>query len=383
MDDALIRFDAPGGEVRLVAEGDGWCRASIVCDGHEMPIGGGREDVIAQRLMRAFASPLDEVGSAEWVLTFGGPFHPVYRYRMGDALCLAIVNGGGKVVFLTQAEPARRQEWVDRLATWMRRHHPLDVAADDRAELAGHPEYMVYQLTRCVPEVVARPLRVFRGLRTIGALRQGVAYCGRPAVRYDNAGDEHGTGDGMLFHVYVSPDGFVFDWDFVREDPARPGYPIDAEKRFAEELPNWPGTTIASLDGLRGRRRGKQQAPAPWYSAKGDCVFCYFSDEPSYAERVTDYLTMYRQFGTDEPTGLKVKNIQQILPMLRASGKVQIAGPCAEVSVLMLLDLVGDEITILRVGPTLGQKWQLLRDRLESSKRAPKVTLPVDPLPAP
>jgi hypothetical protein len=53
--------------------------------------------------------------------------------------------------------------------------------------------------------------------------------------------------------------------------------------------------------------------PVPHYFADGDFVAYYFSNEPSYAQRVDDLLTVYRAFDTHKMVGCKIKGVRQIL----------------------------------------------------------------------
>jgi hypothetical protein len=53
--------------------------------------------------------------------------------------------------------------------------------------------------------------------------------------------------------------------------------------------------------------------PVPHYFPQGDFVTYYFRNEPSYAERVDDLLTVYLTFDTKELVGCKIKGVKHIL----------------------------------------------------------------------
>jgi hypothetical protein len=53
-------------------------------------------------------------------------------------------------------------------------------------------------------------------------------------------------------------------------------------------------------------------------SERGDCIFCYISDEVAFAERINPDLTVFRHTGSDKLTGFKVKNVRRILQQDRS-----------------------------------------------------------------
>jgi hypothetical protein len=66
---------------------------------------------------------------------------------------------------------------------------------------------------------------------------------------------------------------------------------------------------------IRETKLGKFE-PKPFYSKEGDAVTLYFEDEPSYRDRVDDFLTIYRSLQNDEMVGCQIKGIQNILKTL-------------------------------------------------------------------
>ncbi len=51
----------------------------------------------------------------------------------------------------------------------------------------------------------------------------------------------------------------------------------------------------------------------PYYSAKGDCLFFYASNEDCYARRVNELLTIYHSMATHKVIGCKVKGVRSII----------------------------------------------------------------------
>lgn len=60
--------------------------------------------------------------------------------------------------------------------------------------------------------------------------------------------------------------------------------------------------------------------PTPHYFGQGDFVTYYFRNEPCYAERVDDLLTVYLAFETKELVGCKIDGVKQILGTARDFG---------------------------------------------------------------
>ena len=56
--------------------------------------------------------------------------------------------------------------------------------------------------------------------------------------------------------------------------------------------------------------------PQANYSAEGDSLTFFFRDEPSYRERVDDFLTVYRAVVGDELVGCQIKGLPDALKLL-------------------------------------------------------------------
>lgn len=53
--------------------------------------------------------------------------------------------------------------------------------------------------------------------------------------------------------------------------------------------------------------------PVPHYIPEGDFVTYYFRNDPSFAQRVDDLLTVYLAFDSKELVGCKIKGVKHIL----------------------------------------------------------------------
>src|SRR3977135_1506577 len=68
-----------------------------------------------------------------------------------------------------------------------------------------------------------------------------------------------------------------------------------------------------NLDEYLESLRPKGFRPVPHYFAQGDFVTYYFRNDPCYAERVDDLLTVFVTFDTKELVGCKIKGVKHIL----------------------------------------------------------------------
>ena len=180
---------------------------------------------------------------------------------------------------------------------------------DQDAVRHGMPAYVVHELKLCASRVVQAPTIVFQGLRLSGPLKAGRAYCGNPRKASDKDGNAAPPPSGMVYCVYADPEGFVFDWDWVPEDPGRPGYPEQYRRRFANQIAEPTEAFLQMPPGLMPSPFVKKA----WHSQRGDCMFFYAFDSPAFAKRVNDDLTEYRAFGSSELVGCKVKNFSELI----------------------------------------------------------------------
>jgi hypothetical protein len=220
-------------------------------------------------------------------------------FRLGDPVTWAA----------EQAELLKRVETVPLV---------LRIGDDDKDALtSGTPAYAIYSLQRLAPRVVAAPHSVYRGLRQSGPLKNGLAFCGHPKFALGNdAKALDARTDNMMFVVYADQEGYVFDWDWVKTDAADPSSPHHNHERFGERMNEAPP---AMLIGTESLVQGPF-CPQAWWSSRGDCVFYYISDAPSFAQWVNDDLTVFWSFADDSiMTGCKVKNISRLLQNREAS----------------------------------------------------------------
>ena len=189
----------------------------------------------------------------------------------------------------------------------------LRVDPQDLRSLESLPAYVRHGLLNCATKTVLAPTVVFQGLnRGEGSperLRNGLIFCGKPRRTYDSGGQSHPAPADMVYVAYVDQEGFVFDWDWVQENPGEPGYPIDWPMRFGNPVNI---SREAALEVPANVTAGVFDQNKATYSERGDCVFCYICDEPAFAHRYNSDLTVFRQFGTETITGFKVKNVRRI-----------------------------------------------------------------------
>jgi hypothetical protein len=211
-------------------------------------------------------------------------------------------------------EPDERNQ-VEQRAQARKQARPqvFRLSEQDIAILSSQPASVSHALLRCARKTILAPTSIYRGLNRGEApkrLREGYAICGKPNRACDNEGKLVAAPQDMVFMVYADADGFVFDWDWVQEDPHAPGHPLDPELRFGgrEEV---EGEMVLDLP-AKLPTVSFDPTVATW-SDRGDCVFCYICDECGYAERINPDLTIFRAFGSKEVIGFKIKNVRRIL----------------------------------------------------------------------
>ena len=229
-----------------------------------------------------------------------------------------------------------QQSWANDRARIEKRRtakpRVLTVDVGDLAHLATQPAYVTYELLHCARKTVLAPTSVFKGLsrgeQTVESVNEGWAYCGKPRQAFANDGSPHPPPAGMVFVVYSDVSHCVFDWDWVKEDPNDPGYPLDFRMRFGNPHPL---DFDVALNLPKEVKPGNLDPTKACYSARGDCIFCYMTSEESYAERVDRDLTVFRSLQSSEYTGFKIKNVRRIL---KSDQSMQICGaPGLNVSV--------------------------------------------------
>ena len=58
----------------------------------------------------------------------------------------------------------------------------------------------------------------------------------------------------------------------------------------------------------------------PWYNSHGDCIQFKTVNEAIVAERIDNYLTIYRSAISNEPIGFQIKDIQKLLQKYGCTG---------------------------------------------------------------
>jgi hypothetical protein len=263
--------------------------------------GSGDTVVVPQHMAREVSRFLREIDGKETTTIPGKDYvgaevsEAELRFKLGD-----------RSEWATEQERLRSERAIEPFV--------LRVDRADIDHLAHQPAYVAFGLQNCARKTVLAPTGVYKGLKrgegSCEDLVDGFAFCGKPRQSFDNQGNALAAPPGMVYLVFANKDRYVFDWDWVRENPSEPGHPIDVELRF--EDPVTLGRDVV-LDLPKDLKPGTFDRSKASYSERGDCIFCYISDEVAYAERINTDLTVFRHIGSDKLTGFKVKNVQRIL----------------------------------------------------------------------
>ena len=191
----------------------------------------------------------------------------------------------------------------------------LRIDEHDLKNLAGRPGYVTFGLKEQARKTVLAPTLIFqdlmRGEANPGNMSGGMAFCGKPRRGVNNFGDITPAPEGMVFVVYADADGYVFDWDWVEENPHESGCPIDSENRFNKPILMDRDATLQLPVNLPESVFDRSQA---YYSVRGDCIFCHIEADESYACRINSDLTVFRSLtDRNKITGFKIKNVRRIL----------------------------------------------------------------------
>lgn len=126
---------------------------------------------------------------------------------------------------------------------------------------------------------------------------------------------------------------------------AEPIYGPGMEDRFLE---HWMQKVAPSSQ--RGSHVGQRE---PWYNVHGDCIQFQTVNEAVVAERIDNYLTIYRSVSNDHPVGFKIKDVRQLLLKYGCEGiavEAQISGgKLVRVIALLLRAFQSEPQTINRV----------------------------------
>lgn len=109
------------------------------------------------------------------------------------------------------------------------------------------------------------------------------------------------------------------------------------------------------MDYMKTRPAG-QFKPVPHYSAEGDSLTFYFRQDESYAERIDDFLTVYKSLNTEELVGCQVKGLPDALRLLGNFGMNLYQGKKLKLSMIFLaLMAQSDESESKKCYEKLGQ----------------------------
>ncbi|NOT00666.1 MAG: hypothetical protein HOP29_08565 [Phycisphaerales bacterium] len=216
----------------------------------------------------------------------------------------------------------------------------LRVSQEDLNHLLIQPAYVTHELLHCVRKTVLAPEHTFKGLKrgndAPNRLNGGWAFCAKPRKAYHNDGTPFPAPDNMVFVVYADKEQHVFDWDWVKEDPNEPGYPLDRQLRFEDEVAHERDTVIELPKKIQP---GSLDPSKACYSSLGDCIFCYVADDEAFAERINSDLTVFRKLGADDFVGFKVKNVLRIVRQDKSVRLADAPGLAVSVDAVLLATL--------------------------------------------
>lgn len=69
---------------------------------------------------------------------------------------------------------------------------------------------------------------------------------------------------------------------------------------------------MATLTNFVSQSKPGDFKPPPFYSRDGDSLFFHFKPDPSYADRIDGFFTLYRSIENQELTGCQIKGVQCI-----------------------------------------------------------------------
>lgn len=131
------------------------------------------------------------------------------------------------------------------------------------------------------------------------------------------------------------------------------------EERFLE---NWMQKVDPSAQ--RGSHVHQRE---PWYNPHGDCIQFQTANEATVAERVDNYLTIYRSALTNHPIGFKIKDVRELIKRYGCDGiavEAEIRGQIlVRVTGLLLRAYQSEPSTINRVSGYASALGTLTLDR--------------------
>lgn len=120
------------------------------------------------------------------------------------------------------------------------KQHSVQLDYDKLRHIARLGVGRVKEAGYLVPEVLARPAAVFRGLLREGdEPRRGagwLCYVGQPRTAFDDTGRSVPAHPDRVFLVFVNDEGVAYNWYWCASDAHQPGLPEGYADRFREQL---------------------------------------------------------------------------------------------------------------------------------------------------
>jgi len=120
------------------------------------------------------------------------------------------------------------------------RQRPIQLDHDKLKDLPRKGAGKVKEAGFIVPEVLAKPSAIFRGLkRDSDEPRHGsgwLCYVGLPSRCFEDDGRAVQPRSDRVFLVFVTDEWIAYNWYWYAADPYQPGFPQDHAERFLERL---------------------------------------------------------------------------------------------------------------------------------------------------
>lgn len=117
--------------------------------------------------------------------------------------------------------------------------------------------------------------------------------------------------------------------------------------------------------------------PEPWYNVDGDCVVFQIANEAIVADRIDEFLTVYRSAIDDRPIGFQIKGVRAIIKRFGLDGlAVYAQGSKDQITAISIAVIL---FAAYEQGPlTLRRRGAYAATTALSSERAPEI--PVEEL---
>ena len=187
--------------------------------------------------------------------------------------------------------------------------HEVRLAQNHTESLLKHGLDAKFARLALVPEVLQSPMMVLRGWKRAG-FDDALIYVGRPARDFRNAQIETPPPQGMVFLVFVTPNGNISDWRWEKSD---------VETQTPRKIQNsMRGSLMADqsnelIDFVTRQVPAGGFSPYCYYGTEEDALMFYFRNEADYAKRLNSRVTVYLSLDGNELLGCQIKGVRRVL----------------------------------------------------------------------